>query len=338
MKVGLIGAGRQGWRRAQAIEQVPGTELAVVADVDSKARSLLAKEMDCEATANWKDIVERNDLGAVIITTPNHLHAPMCIGAMRRGKHVLCEKPLARNLEEAKRIIDVARKNRVKLKCGFNLRHHPGMQQAREWFDKGAIGHLMFLRCRYGMCGRPGYEKEWRAKGEFSGGGELIDQGVHVLDLFRWFAGDFSQVVGLKATAFWDIAPLEDNAFGLLRTRGGQIASLHVSWTQWKNLFAFEILGKEGYIIVEGLGGSYGVERATLGKRSFVEPFREESIDFRGEDRSWVDEWKEFVTAVKENREPLGNGIDGLESQRLVHALYQSARKGRVILVSKNMR
>ena len=198
MKVGLIGAGRQGWRRAQAIEQVPGTELAVVADVDSRAGRLLAKGMDCEATANWKDIVERNDLGAVIITTPNHLHAPMCIGAMRRGKHVLCEKPLARNIEEAKRIIDVARKNRVKLKCGFNLRHHPGMQQARQWFDKGSIGQLMFLRCRYGMCGRPGYEKEWRAKRGFSGGGELIDQGVHVLDLFRWFAKDFSQVVGFN--------------------------------------------------------------------------------------------------------------------------------------------
>jgi predicted dehydrogenase len=338
MKVGLIGAGRQGWRRARAAERVPGTELAIIADVDSKAAKLLAKEMGCEATANWKDVVERNDLEAVIITTPNHLHAQMCINAMRRGKHVLCEKPLARNLKEAKRIIDAARNSSVKLKCGFNLRHHPGMQQARQWFDKGAIGQLMFLRCRYGMCGRPGYEKEWRAKGRFSGGGELLDQGVHVLDLFRWFAGDFSQVVGFKTTAFWDIAPLEDNAFGLLRTRGGQIASLHVSWTQWKNLFTFEIFGKKGYVVVEGLGGSYGVERATMGKRSFVEPFREESIDFRGEDRSWVDEWKEFVTAVKENREPLGNGIDGLESQRLVHALYQSAKKGRMILVSKKLR
>jgi len=336
MRVALIGAGRQGWRRAKAVGEVPGNELVIIADVDSNAASLLAKEMACEATDDWKDVVARNDVEAVIITTPNHLHAQMCVGALRRRKHVLCEKPLAREPEEAKQIVDTAMENNVKLKCGFNLRHHPGIRQARQWFDGGSIGQLMFLRCRYGMCGRPGYDKEWRARQEFSGGGELIDQGVHVLDLFRWFAGDFAEVVGFTSTVFWDVSPVEDNAFGLLRTKGGQIASLHVSWTQWKNLFSFEIYGKDGYIVVEGLGGSYGVERAALGKRSFVEPFREESIDFRGEDRSWVDEWKEFVTAVNENREPLGNGVDGLESQRLVHALYQSARTGRVILLSKN--
>jgi len=335
MKVGLIGAGRQGWRRAEAVNEVQGAELAVVADVDLDAARSLAKQMACEATDDWRDVVARNDLEAVIVTAPNHLHAPMCIGALRRGKHVLCEKPLAREPEEAKQIVDTARENKVKLKCGFNLRHHPGIQQAKQWFDGRAIGQLMFLRCRYGMCGRPGYEKEWRAKHEFSGGGELIDQGVHVLDLFRWFAGDFAEVAGFTSTVFWDVSPVEDNAFGLLRTEEGQIASLHVSWTQWKNLFSFEIYGKDGYIVVEGLGGTYGVERAALGKRSFVEPFREESVDFRGEDRSWVDEWREFVTAVSENREPLGNGVDGLESQRLVHALYQSARTGHVVLLSK---
>jgi len=147
--------------------------------------------MGCEATDNWEDLVERNDVETVIIATPNHLHAPMSIAALSRGKHVLCEKPLARDPEEAKQIVDAARENRLKLKCGFTLRHHLGIQQAREWFDKGSIGQLIFLRSRYGMCGRARYDKEWRARAEFSGGGELIDQGVHVLDLFRWFAGDF---------------------------------------------------------------------------------------------------------------------------------------------------
>jgi len=331
MKVGLIGAGRQGRRRAQAVRELGETELAIVADVDSSAAKVLAKDMGCEATSNWEDVVARDDLEAVIICTPNYLHAQMSIAALRRGKHVLCEKPLARDPEEAKQIVDAARESGVKLKCGFTLRHHPGIRQAREWFDKGFIGELIFLRCRYGMCGRPGYDKEWRAKIEFSGGGELIDQGTHVLDLFRWFAGDFAQAVGFTTTAFWDIAPLEDNAFGLLRTRRGQIASLHVSWTHWKNLFSFEIFGKDGYITVEGLGGSYGLERAMLGTRSFTEPFKDESIEFRGEDRSWHDEWKEFIAAIREKRDPLGNGLDGLESLKLTYAIYESARKGKVV-------
>jgi len=331
MKVGLIGAGRQGWRRAQAVKELKETELSIVADVDYDAAKLLAKDVGCDATNNWEDVVSKSDLEAVIICTPNHLHAPMSIAALKRKKHVFCEKPLARDPEKAKQIVDTAREEGVKLKCGFTLRHHPGIQQAREWFYGGSIGKLIFLRCRYGMCGRPGYEKEWRARVEFSGGGELIDQGVHILDLFRWFAGDFVKAVGFTSTAFWDIAPLEDNAFGLLRTKEGQIASLHVSWTQWKNLFSFEIFGKEGYIMVEGLGGSYGLEHAILGRRSFVEPFKEESIEFRGEDRCWQDEWKEFTTAIRENREPLGNGLDGLESLKLAYALYESARKSCVV-------
>ena len=187
------------------------------------------------------------------------------------------------------------------------------------------------MRCRYGIGGRPGYEKEWRMNPEISGGGQLMDQGMHTLDLARWFLGDFVKASGFLQTAFWDIAPLEDNAFVLLRTEKEQIASIHVSWTQWKNLFTFEIFGRDGYIIVEGLGGGYGVEKAILGKRAFLEPFREETIEFRGEDRSWYEEWKEFMTAIKENRDPLGNGFDGFKAVELAHALYESARQGCIV-------
>ncbi len=331
MKVGLIGAGRQGRRRAQAVKAHYETELVVVVDNDLDAARNLAHDVGCEAMNNWEDAVARKDLEAIIVCTPNSLHAPISIAALKRRKHVLCEKPLARNLEEAKAIVDAASGSGSKLKCGFTLRHHPSIQQARKWVNEGLVGDIIFLRCRYGMCGRPDYDKEWRAKCELSGGGELLDQGIHILDLLRWFAGDFSQAACFTSTAYWDIAPVEDNAFGLLRTKTGKTASFHVSWTQWRNLFSFEIFGKEGYIEVKGLGGSYGVEQIVLGKRSFVEPFREEKIEFRGEDKSWFEEWKEFTTAIKENREPLGNGLDGLESQKLASALYDSARKNCVV-------
>lgn len=331
MKVGLIGAGLQGWRRARAVKEFTDTELVVLADIDKDAASLLANEMRCEATDNWEDVVSRKDIEVILVCTPNNLHALMSIAALKEGKHVLCEKPLARNPDEAKKMVDTALEYGVRLKCGFNLRYHPGISQAREWFERGMMGEMNFIRCRYGIGGRPGYDEEWRTEKETAGGGELLDQGIHVIDLFRWFMGDFSEVVGFISTSFWDIAPLEDNAFTLFRTKKQQIASLHASWTQWKNLFSFEMYGYDGYITVEGLGGSYGTERAILGTRSFLKPLKEEVVEFRGKDCSWLEEWKEFVTALKENREPMGNGYEGWQALKLAYAAYESARRHCVV-------
>lgn len=328
MKVGIVGAGLQGRRRAQALHRVGDGRLTIVADyLPEKARSL-ADEMGCQATARWEEVVARDDLDIVIVCTPPHLHASITIAALQQGKHVLCEKPLALNPAEARRMVEVALARGVKLKCGFNLRHHPALLQAREWFDRGVIGEPLFLRCHYGTGGRPGYEKEWRAKAEFSGGGQLVDQGIHLLDLCRWFLGEFDEAFGWLSTGYWDIAPLEDNAFALLRTSRGQVASIHVSWTQWKNLFTWELFGKDGYIKVDGLGGSYGTERAVLGKRAFLEPFREEITEFRGDDRSWEEEWREFLAAIRQGRNPSGSGLDGLRALELAHAVYESGRTG----------
>jgi predicted dehydrogenase len=246
---------------------------------------------------------------------------------MENGKHVLCEKPLARTLQEAEAMVKAAEANSVRLKCGFNHRYHPAVQKARELLGQGRIGEPSFIRCRYGIGGRPGYEKEWRANPEMVGGGQLMDQGIHAVDLSRWFLGEFREVAAFIANYFWNTEPLEDNAFVLLRTEDGKIASIHSSLTQWKNLFSFEIFGSDGYIAVEGLGGSYGTERLLLGGREFLKPFAEEVIEFRGEDRSWYEEWKGFVACIEKDREPLGSGYDGLVAMRLVNAAYESARK-----------
>jgi predicted dehydrogenase len=158
-----------------------------------------------------------------------------------------------------------------------------------------------------------------------------MDQGTHVLDLVRWFLGEVSLASGMAQTAFWPIAPLEDNAFALLRTDDGRTASIHVSWTQWKPLFSLELFGTEGYALADGLGGAYGDERAVLGQRDFMAPFAEQVVEFRGEDRSWSAEIKEFLSAIAENREPLASGQDGLEALRLVEAVYTAARTGRTV-------
>ena len=329
--VGIVGAGLQGRRRAQALKTVGGSQVVIVADVRQDAAAALAANVGCLATSQWDDIVARDDVEAVIICTPPHLHAEIAVAAMKAGKHVLCEKPLARSVDEARAMVRAARKSGVRLKCGFNLRHHPAIRQAHQWYEAGAIGEIDWIRGRYGIGGRPGYDQDWRARAEMSGGGQLMDQGVHLLDLCRWFLGDFAAVSGMTATRFWDIAPLEDNAFALLRTAAGQVASLHASWSQWKPFFSFEVSGHDGYLIVEGLGGAYGTERASLGRRDFGAPFREEAVEFRGEDRSWEDEWREFVSAIREDREPLASGEDGLAALELAHAIYESARSGKAV-------
>jgi len=336
LKVGIIGAGLQARRRIPVFKDTRDAELTIIAAAHFERARQLAEIVGCEATDDWRKVTGSDEVNVVLVCTPPDLHAPVSISAMENGKHVLCEKPLARTIEEAKEMVNVAQKNGVKLKCGFNHRHHRSINQAKKWFDEGIVGDLSFMRCVYGICGRPGYEKEWRANPKIVGGGHLMEQGIHGIDLFRWFAGDLSQAVGFTATRYWKIAPLEDNAFALFRTPEGQIASLHSSLTQWKNHFTFEIYGQDGYIRADGLGGSYGVEQVALGKRSFGEPFREDVIEFRGEDRSWHEEWKEFMTSIREDREPIGNGHDGLQALRLVFAVYESATTNRVVDVLKD--
>lgn len=244
---------------------------------------------------------------------------------------MLCEKPLARILDEARAIVAAAEAVGRVLKCGLNHRLHPGVQQERKWFEEGRVGEPVFIRARHGIAGRPGCEREWRADPEIASGGQLMEQGIHAVDLARWFLGEFSHAAAFVETRFWRTEPLEDNGFALYRTPAGAVAAIHSSLTQWKNLFSFELYGRDGYVTVEGLGGGYGTESATFRKRDFVAPFAEEVVEFRGEDRSWQEEWKEFASAVEEGREPLGTALDGVEAMRLVFAAYESARTGRTV-------
>ena len=331
MRVAIIGAGLQARRRAPVIKDWPGTTLVIITAKSKQEAELLAKKMGCEAGEGWENVVIRPDIDIVLICTPPDTHAAIGIKALQSGKHVLCEKPLTKVVTEAENFIATARATGLILKCGFNHRHHPAIWKAKELFDRGEFGEPIFGRCVYGICGRPGYEKEWRADTRIVSGGQFMEQGIHAVDLFRWFLGDFQNVTGFTATKYFDIGPLEDNGFALLRTAKGVIASIHSSLTQWKNIFTFEIFGADGYFRVEGLGGGYGNEKLFVGKRDFNAPFTEEVIEYRGDDRSWLEEWKEFMDAIQEKREPLGNGIDGLEALKLVNAMYQAAQDGQTV-------
>ena len=253
-------------------------------------------------------MVVRNDVDIVVNSSINEVLKPISVAALESGKHVLCEKPLGRNADEALAMVEAARKSNRNLKTGFNHIFHPAIWKAKELFDGGAIGKLLTIRARYGHGSRPGMEKEWRSSRTLSGGGELLDQGVHVIDLIRWFAGEVQEVYGKTVTKFWNIE-VEDNAYALLTCRNGVIAQFHVSWTNWRNIFSFEIFGGSGYLAINGLGGSYGTETLEFGCRKpeggkpDVEIFEFDSLD-----RTWEFEWKEFRSSIDEGREPLRNG------------------------------
>ena len=158
MNVGIVGAGLQGRRRAQAIKQSKDDRLIAITDINQDAAKALASDSDAKVYSNWEDITKLSNINAIVICTPPNLHASIGIAAMSHGKHVLCEKPLALNPLEAEKMVVAARDNNVKLKSGFNHRFHPGIKQAKTWINQGLIGELMSIRCQYGIGGRPGYD------------------------------------------------------------------------------------------------------------------------------------------------------------------------------------
>ena len=334
MRVAIIGAGLQCRRRAPVVARWPGAELVVITSHDGHSAVDLAREFGCESGTGWTDVVQRDDIDVVIVATPPDTHAPISHASLISGKAVLCEKPLTRTVEEARLLVAIAESSGRVLKCGFNHRHHPAMQAAHQLFASGALGRPLFGRAVYGIGGRPGYEREWRADPSVAFGGQLGEQGIHVIDLFRWFMGGFAEVTGFVGATYWPIAPLEDNGFALMRTARGAVASVHASLTQWRNTFSFEVYGEDGYIAVSGLGGSYGTEQLRVGRKDFEGPFAEEITVFRGADISWRDEWKEFPTAIEQHTPPMGDGRDGLAAMELVDAAYTSSRTGQTVRVA----
>jgi len=330
VRVAIVGAGQIGGKRAESIAAAAqGDRVVTVCDSEFSRAEALAMKCGAGACRDWREAVGGAAIEAVIVATPNRFLREITVAALEQGKHVLCEKPLGVNAEESRAMCRQAEKSRRVLKTGFNHRHHPAVAAAKRLVEAGEIGDLYSVRCVYGHGGRPGYEKEWRASREMCGGGVLVDQGVHVIDLCRWFLGEFEEAYGRVETHHWNME-VEDNAYALLKDKRGRTACLQVSWTEWKNRFSFEVFGSKGYAMVQGLGRSYGPERLIVGREVGAgKPPVETVREFPGEDISWIEEWKEFASAVREDREPLGSGYDGLMANKLIAAVYRSAEKNR---------
>ena len=231
--------------------------------------------------------------------------------ALQAGAHVLLEKPAGISTSQINRLIECQRASGRLVKVGFNHRFHPGIARAAEEIHSGRHGDLMYLRARYGHGGRFGYDREWRADPARSGGGELVDQGMHLLDLTHWLAGPLALHSALLRTHFWD-TPAEDNAALILgepRSRTGPWAMLHVSWTEWKNLFSIEVYCRTAKIQVDGLVSSYGPQRLRVYEMSEkLGPPALREIEYPDEDHSWEGEWASFTAAIDANDERLIHG------------------------------
>jgi predicted dehydrogenase len=308
LRVAIVGCGLIGAKRAGALG--PDDELTACHDVNERAAADLAEEHGAAACATLLELLE-TDPDVVVVATVHDQLAGLAEQAMRADAHVLVEKPAAVSLAQVERLIECRRETGRLVKVGFNHRFHPGLARAAEEVHSGRHGDLMHIRARYGHGGRIGYEREWRADPARSGGGELIDQGMHLLDLTHWLAGPLPLHSALLRTHFWD-TPVEDNAALILGEGGSKTdpwAMLHVSWTEWKNLFSMEIYCRTAKLQIDGLTRSYGPQRLSIYRMGpELGPPEIEEIAYPAEDHSWEREWASFAAAIDAGDESLLNG------------------------------
>ena len=326
MNVAIIGCGLIGQKRALSISS---RNIHTVCDIDIIQAEKLSKKVNADFTNNYSDIINNNDIDVVIISTPNYLIKKIAIEALNSGKHVLSEKPLGKNVAESKEMTECANKNNKILYTGFNHRFHPSILKAKDLVDNNKIGHILHIHRHYGHGGRPGMEKEWRMDPALSGGGELLDQGVHLIDLALLFKGIPNKVFGTTGQLAWK-SKVEDSASFMLLYEDNINLLFSVGWIYWKNKFEFNIYGSNGFLSINGLGGSYGKEKLTLGIRNMKGGIPEiQKFSFSENDNSWKKEWKFFKELIVKKEQ----SDNGYQANLIVDAIYTSSKKNQPVNV-----
>jgi predicted dehydrogenase len=327
LRVGIVGYGRIGRLRGELVARHPGFTLTAVADAAGPAAGAVP---ECPFFSDPAELLRR-DLDAVFVCTPNAVTPDLVVAALDAGRHVFAEKPPGRTLDDVRRIRAAeARHPGLKLKFGFNHREHESVRLAASLVRSGELGRLMWMRGVYGKAGGPEFARDWRSDPAVAGGGILLDQGIHMLDLFRLFGGEFEEVKSFVGRTFWTVG-LEDNAFALLRGADGRVAMLHSSSTHWSHTFRLEIYLSDGYLVLQGLltgTRTYGRETLVLGRRDWNDPDgargtpREERYHF-DEDRSWERELDDFAACiVGDQAVSSGSSLDALRAMELVSRIY----------------
>ncbi len=325
-QVVIVGAGLIGVKRAGALD--PRQELVGIVDIDQGRAAALADRYGVRAGTDLDQMLKTSAPGGLVIIATTHLTlAPLALQGVRNRQHLLIEKPGARSAKELAPVLDEAAAHGSIVRVGYNHRFHPGIRQLTREVASGDYGPVRLVRARYGHGGRPGYENEWRAQQEVSGGGELLDQGSHLIDLTRALAGELSDIHGFAETLHWPME-VEDNAFIFAGLPAGGRAWLHASWTEWKNLFSLEVFCTTAKLEVEGLGGSYGPEvfRRSYMTKGFGPP-EITTIQFEPGDESWALEMTDIEDDLRGAGASGATGADALATLTVVAEIYQSQLK-----------
>jgi len=339
-KVGIVGYGYMGKIRKKIIEALPILKLVGVCDTNLDLITA-DRTVKCKVYDSYRKLIAAN-IDIVFVCTPNSFSPQVVVDSLKAGKHVFCEKPPGRTLADVRLMMEQERKRQgLKLMFGFNHRYHPGILEARTIVDSKRFGNILFMKGTYGKSGGSNYLQSWRNQKEMAGGGILLDQGIHMLDLFRCFCGNFNEVKCFLSKMFWD-TDVEDNAFIALRNRIGQVATLHSSATLWKHCFRIEIFLDGAYLIVSGLlskTGSYGRETLTIGRRQFEdEAFalgnpREEVVYF-DQDLSWGLEVAKFIDyIINDKKVDNSSSYDALKVMEIIERAY----KNNIVKVCPNL-
>ncbi len=324
IRTGIIGFGKMGRIRAESIQTHPKGQLLSVFDEN---RALDTQGMDMAGSADA--LIANPEIDAIFICTPNYLNKSLTIKGLEAGKHVFCEKPPAFTAAEVEEIRQVEQASGQKLMYGFNHRHHASITRMRELITSGEFGEVLWMRGRYGKSVDETFFEDWRSKRELAGGGILLDQGIHMLDLFRYLYGAFDEVRAFVSNLFWK-TDIEDNVFAILRnSRTGVVASLHSTMTQWRHLFSLEIFLERGHLVLNGLktsSGTYGDEQLSISRNRSSAPAAiwqdEERITYHT-DTSWASEIAHFFDAIYNDKPiEIGNSADALELMQIIDKIY----------------
>jgi predicted dehydrogenase len=326
LRVGIVGAGLIGRKRAAAL-RVEDRVLGAT-DLSRAATKALVEQYGGAECRGLEELLELAP-DVVVVAVSHEALADHAVTALRAGAHVLVEKPAGLGTSDVARLQVAAARAGRQVKVGFNHRFHPGISRAVAEVHSGKHGELMHMRAHYGHGGRPGYEREWRADPRRSGGGELIDQGMHLLDLSHWLAGPLPLHCALLRSHFWE-TPVEDNAaliLGKPDARAAPWAMLHVSWTEWKNCFSLEIYCRHAKLAVDGLVRSYGPQRLRIYRMGpqLGPPALEEFV-YEDVDRSWNAEWEHFACAIAGEVELLGDLGDAHYAWSCIEQAYATSR------------
>lgn len=326
LKVGIAGYGVVGKRRRQLIDQHSGMKTIAVCDQNFLRSGTMSDGVSCYA--NYQELL-KEPLDILFVSLPNYLASEVTIAGLEKGFHIFCEKPPGRDIADIKRVIEVEKNHpRLILKYGFNHRYHDSVREALRIVKSGEMGEIINLRGVYGKSKIISFSGGWRAERKYAGGGILLDQGIHMVDLMRLFCGEFKEVKSYVSNNYWR-HDVEDNAYALMRDTKGRIAILHSSATQWQHRFSLEIALAKGYLELQGfLSGSksYGEEKLIIGKRdeSDTGTAKEEIITYL-EDNSWRDEINEFADAIiNKKRIQSGSSADALATMKLVYRIYHA--------------